>query len=990
MIKQTELEYHFALCLQMHKVYGPVFTAVIIADWDKRPFTEILNTVVSENMVLYPELTDVQKKIIDLLGTYDENKILKLFPGKFRDARELQKKITPEQIATKLHPYIETIHGKIFRLMFETQQQQYIFLRSERHVVYLDDQITPDFDALKPVFHFRRNEENLSYRLSVAGKGKNIDLFRKSITVLSIDPCFVIIDHTLHHVFEIDSRKLIPFVSKESISVPRSMEKKYFSTFIQQAVEKYDVKAEGFAVEEQDFRLRAELSLQPVIAESHTVGFVLKFICGKGPSYYPDEKGDRIVISCHEGEKYRFLVYIRKFSEEQEIIKWLSSKGIKQNQRGVFLIKKSNSGVLIHDYIDLIRDISPEASRHHINIVQHELPHLFALEKSDIRYEVSTENDWFDLKMIVMLGETEIPFQKFRKHILNDIREYLLPDGRIFLIPSEWFSKYRTILLTSKDDKGTLRVNHRHYQVLQELSFEINDFSLSGKLAELAAPLEKSDLPDGPPDGLQATLRPYQITGYRWMSLMQKKGFGGCLADDMGLGKTLQTIAVIQSAQNQHGGQVNASKIPFGIQLAMFDSVEKGPGFELPASLVVCPSSLVHNWYNEIRRFAPGLKVMKYTGAERDTHTISISHLVITTYGIARNDSEKLSKYKFFYIILDESQHIRNPESRIFQAVNQLQSMHKLVLTGTPIENSLSDLWSQMTFVNPGILGTIASFRANFLVPIEKQNSDDRKAMLKRIIQPFILRRTRAEVLSELPPVHEQIIFCEMEDQQRKIYETEKSRIRNFILDSIQNNGRQRSSFMILQALTRLRLLANHPAFAGVDFEGNTSKTDEIMNHLEVLVAEGHKVLVFSSFVRHLQMISRQISERGWDYAMLTGSTSSDMREKEVKRFQTDENLKIFLVSLKAGGYGLNLQAAGYVLILDPWWNPAAEEQAIGRAHRMGQKQNVSIYRFISRETIEEKIIALQQSKSKLAQEFVSSSNPLKHINDSGLIDIIT
>jgi len=329
-------------------------------------------------------------------------------------------------------------------------------------------------------------------------------------------------------------------------------------------------------------------------------------------------------------------------------------------------------------------------------------------------------------------------------------------------------------------------------------------------------------------------------------------------------------------------------------------------------------------------------------------------------------------------MILDESQVIKNPHSKTYKAVISLTAKHRLVLTGTPIENSLSDLWAQMNFLNPGLLGNFEFFRNQFVTPIEKGRDQKQTHILQTLIKPFVLRRTKKEVASELPALTQQIIYCEMSESQLAFYETEKSKVRNLILDNIRQQGMEKSSFMILQSLTKLRQAANHPALINAHYVEDSGKHDVIINNLQNLIAEGHKALIFSSFVKHLDLYTTYCDKQKIPYARLTGEVPQPQREAIIREFQDNKDVHLFFISIKAGGFGLNLTSADYVFILDPWWNPAVEEQALSRAHRMGQKKKVFVYRFITKDTIEEKIHLLQERKSQLADVFINSNNPLK------------
>jgi len=327
---------------------------------------------------------------------------------------------------------------------------------------------------------------------------------------------------------------------------------------------------------------------------------------------------------------------------------------------------------------------------------------------------------------------------------------------------------------------------------------------------------------------------------------------------------------------------------------------------------------------------------------------------------------------------------VKNPGSKTYQAIMQLKADNRVVLTGTPIENSLTDLWAQINFLNPGLLGNLNFFRSEFQLPIEKNRDENKQEKLLKMIAPFVLRRTKAHVEPELPPVNEQIIYCDMDDHQELIYEREKSKARNLVIENLSKFGYQKSAIVILQSLTKLRQIANHPALVEDQYFSGSGKYDEIKRNLQSLLQEGYKTLVFSSFVKHLELVADYLENEGVNYARLTGETRN--REEQIKEFQENEDCPFFLISLKAGGVGLNLTAAEYVLILDPWWNPAAELQAISRAHRIGQDKPVFVYRFISNGTLEEKILKLQERKAELANTFVNNS--LKGIHEEQVMEL--
>lgn len=459
------------------------------------------------------------------------------------------------------------------------------------------------------------------------------------------------------------------------------------------------------------------------------------------------------------------------------------------------------------------------------------------------------------------------------------------------------------------------------------------------------------------PKQIKATLRPYQKEGLNWLNFLDQMQWGGILADDMGLGKTLQMLTFLQQ-------QVNKKKAP---------------------SLVVVPTTLLFNWENEIKKFAPKLKALYYYGTDRekDTKLFSNYHLVFTTYGILLRDIEILSKYKFNYAILDESQAIKNPASRRYKAANLINAQNRIALTGTPIENSTFDLFAQMSFANRGFFGGAKAFKDNYSTPIDKDGNELISSELHQIIHPFVLRRTKEKVASELPAKTEDIIYCEMETRQRKIYDAYRNEYRNQLLNKIEDDGMGKSKMMVLEALTRLRQICDSPQLLNADdvSENESIKTKEICRHITNKTGK-HKILVFSQFVGMLSIIKSELKRLNIEFEYLDGKCSTKQREQSVNNFQNNDDLRVFLISLKAGGTGLNLTAADYVYIVDPWWNPAVESQAIDRCYRIGQDKKVFAYRMICKNTVEEKILQLQNKKKKVASDIIQTDeNIMKKLN---------
>jgi SNF2 family DNA or RNA helicase len=430
------------------------------------------------------------------------------------------------------------------------------------------------------------------------------------------------------------------------------------------------------------------------------------------------------------------------------------------------------------------------------------------------------------------------------------------------------------------------------------------------------------------------------------MQFLREFGFGGCLADDMGVGKTAQVLATLE-ARRAEG---------------------KGP------SLVVVPKSVMFNWRQESERFTPRLRVLEHHGTARDASQIPKYDLVLTTYGTMLRDAPSLAKMEFDYVVLDEAQAIKNATTASSKAVRLLRGKHRLALSGTPVENHLGELWSLFEFLNPGMLGEARLLQ--MAGGMARNPSEEARQLLAHALRPFILRRTKQQVVRELPEKTEQTIFCDLEGAQRKHYEELRNHYRLSLLEKVRTEGLGRSKMHVLEALLRLRQAACHPGLL------DPKRVDEPSAKLEVLMAqlaevreEGHKALVFSQFTSLLAIVRRRLDQAGMRYEYLDGATTH--RQTHVETFQNDAGCGLFLISLKAGGLGLNLTAAEYVFLLDPWWNPAVEAQAVDRAHRIGQTRPVFAYRLIARDTVEEKVLQLQKTKRDLADAILSEDNSL-------------
>jgi len=451
------------------------------------------------------------------------------------------------------------------------------------------------------------------------------------------------------------------------------------------------------------------------------------------------------------------------------------------------------------------------------------------------------------------------------------------------------------------------------------------------------------------------TMRDYQKDGVRWLKYLYDNNFGGCLADDMGLGKTLQTIALLSYIYPK-------SKTP---------------------SLIIMPKSLLNNWTNELQNFNPDLSFYTYYGTARESKDFKKYNLILTTYAIVRNDIEKFKTMKFDTIILDESQNIKNVESKISRAVMLLEAKHKFALSGTPVENSLFELYSLFRFINAGLFSTLADFKRDYAVPIQADANEEVARILKAKISPFLLRRLKQDVLKDLPAKQEQVVYVDMSETHKKFYEQKRDYYKQLLDQQIGANGIEKSKFLILQAFNDLRQIASAPELKSEN-QILSSKIENLFEMLEDIILSNHKVLIFANFLGSLDLISEKANSLGYEHLLMTGSTRN--RQELVDKFQNDKNIKLFLMTLKVGGVGLNLTEADYVFIFDPWWNKSAENQAVDRAHRMGQKNRVFSYKMITKGTIEEKILELQSQKQDMTDMIISGDEGgLKQLSSADL-----
>ena len=574
-----------------------------------------------------------------------------------------------------------------------------------------------------------------------------------------------------------------------------------------------------------------------------------------------------------------------------------------------------------------------------------------------VAWNVTSGIDWFELSADIDFGGISADFPALLEALAAGHRAVELADGSLGILPESFAAQFAPFAALAQSHDGKLRYGRIQVALLDALLAGQPRTQVDEAFERLREQLAAGERPEAEdePEGFQGTLRHYQREGLGWLVFLEGLGLGGCLADDMGLGKTIQVLALLLRRK----AEVTAAGLPHR------------------PSLVVVPKSLVFNWMDEARKFSPELRVVNHTGNARleTAGDLGEHDIVITTYGTLRRDIIRHRETEFDYVVLDEAQSIKNAASQAAKACRLLKARHRLALTGTPVENHIGELWSIFEFLNPGQLGSAARLR-RFLA--DGRGSAD---LVARAVRPYLLRRTKAEVLSDLPEKTEQTLFVELGEEQRKAYDELRHHFRAELSGRIGRLGIGRSRIAVLEALLRLRQTACHPGLVDpARIDDPSAKLDALLEQLDEVIDEGHKVLVFSQFTSFLAILRRKLDARPLPYEYLDGRTTD--RQARVARFQEDPDCRLFLVSLKAGGQGLNLTAADYIYILDPWWNPAVEAQAVDRAHRIGQLRRVFAYRLIARDTVEEKILALQDKKRELAESIVRA--------DAGVIGNLT
>ncbi|UUV22650.1 DEAD/DEAH box helicase [Paenimyroides aestuarii] len=841
---------------------------------------------------------------------------------------------------------------EIFNSFFQDSNKPLFFLRHELDS-YARKNLTPLEICSDPIkLHFQANSEEKQYKLQVKVELSGTK-YKINSTKILVTPLFVILETK---VYPIQTPKLsfdlMHFAEHPEMKFYKKNGDYFYKEIVLPLSKDYHVSFSELTnskIKIAEETLEKHLYIND-IAEGYVVfkPFV-KYNDDLIPLYSNEaiirtEGGQLKKISRNEAFEDNFLEELRKLHPDfaqQDAVFYLQPEQLLENYWLMTVVEKMKSLDILVFGANNLKSFK------------------FNVHKPTISIRLESDIDWFDVLIDVKFGEQSVNLKDLQKAFIKQSNYVLLKDGTTGILPKEWMQKFALYFQTGEVKKNSIQLSNYQFGIIDELYNELHNKpaffeELYQKKQRL---LNIKNIPNVKvPKEIKATLRHYQHEGLNWLAFLDENKLGGCLADDMGLGKTLQTITFLQYLKNKDK--------------------------KAAPTLIIAPTSLIFNWQSEIKKFCPSLKALAFVGSNRMEHRKDIEKydIVLSTYGSLLNDVTFLKEINFNYLILDESQAIKNPASKRYKAVRLLNAKNRLVLTGTPIENNTFDLYAQLNFVNPGLLGTMTHFRKDFSDYIDKQNDAEVSKTLSRIINPFVLRRTKEQVAPELPEKIESVIYCEMDTAQRKVYDAFKNRFREYILNQIEENGVANSQMYILEGLTKLRQICNSTALINEEESyGNYSvKLDTLTETIKEKTGN-HKILVFSQFVGMLQLIKERLDSEQIVYEYLDGSTQN--RQEKVESFQNNQEVRVFLISLKAGGTGLNLTEADYVFIVDPWWNPAVENQAIDRSYRIGQQKKVMAYRLICKDTIEEKIVTLQNKKKSVASAIISIDEKQKSFN---------
>ncbi len=852
-----------------------------------------------------------EKLIINYLLGYDNNTIYSSFNGRGNENKK-----------------------KVFNDILIFLSGKEVFLE-KGHQVFLPINVVSDVAECNLLI--TEENENIILELVLEFRGQKIKVNEKVTSVLD-SPLWMFFDEMVFKVNNLLIEQFDYFKDNNyKISIPKDYLDIFERDFLPKIASKLPIESDKYIVEEKRVTPTKKIFLHE---KDSTLILELKFGYGEADfSFNPNE----LFTSIFSDGKIITIYRDKEF--EDNSLEEIKSLYVKNLGAGKFTPRKDPIPFLFNHF-NYFKERGYE-------IFGEENLNKFKVNysKPKVSFNVSSGIDWFDVTTEINYGGATIPFSELVAAIKEKKIFLKLSDGSTGVLPEKWFKKIKQTISFGKVENENVRFSKMQALALETIIEDADQFEVDEDFIEHIEKLKsfKNISKQTIPKNFNGELRDYQKTGVDWLYFLKEYSFGGILADDMGLGKTIQSIILLLKERNENN-----------------------------TTLIIAPTSVIFNWIAEIKKFAPSLTILDHTGIARersDNLVFNKYDVVLSSYGVLLRDHELFSTFQFHYIILDESQKIKNPASKTGKVVRSLKAKHRLCLTGTPIENNLAELWSQMAFLNPGLLASFQNFNDSFVKPISKNNDVDALNLLKKTIYPFILRRTKDVVALDLPEKTETIHFCEMEKGQEKVYKFWKNSIRLEILKEIDEKGIKKSGFKVMEGLLRLRQICNHPILVQPDYKKESSKFEEFKMMLEKVVAEGHKVLVFSQFVKMLDLMKYHLESNNIKYEYLTGSTRK--RKDVVGNFKKDDEIKVFLISLKAGGFGLNLTEADYVFHYDPWWNPAVEMQATDRTHRIGQNKNVFVYKFITKNSVEEKILLLQEKKKQLVQDIISNESSL-------------
>jgi non-specific serine/threonine protein kinase len=846
---------------------------------------------------------------------------------------------------------VEYLHPKLKKLFLELGSNPFVFyLNGHRPFKTINLQpVGLSADVITPQFSVSPEKEGYEVSCFVKINGQPVDIARNECK----SPLLFFYNNNLYLWNRPEDIALVEkFTSGQGRFIPKTEWPAQLRSFVLPLTTDYPVDFGGGLVRE----IREGDPEKKLLLQEKGDYLVFQPIFSyKGFETRPGGK-DEIVVP--DGDKV-LIVHRNKEAELQFFRKLESLHSAFIHPEGSFSLALKGADVLKNNWFFLFVDAMEE-----MKVPVYGFDALknfrFNTAKPQTKIHISSNTDWFDARVDIVFGDQKVTIADVKKALGNRQQFVPLHDGTLGVLPEEWIKKYSLLFRVGEGKSNQLRLSKYHMSVIDELYDNRNEEELIIRLEEKYEQLREFNRIRelAPPNHLAPILRPYQTHGFHWLNYLQEVNWGGILADDMGLGKTIQALSFLQHFRDENR-RLNA--------------------------LVVCPTTLMFNWENEIKKFTPALTYHIHHGGDRtrNKETLSEYNVIITTYGTLRSDIKLLLEIAFDYAILDESQAIKNPSSKVTKAACLLHARHRLCMSGTPLQNNTFDIFAQMNFLNPGMLGSLEFFRQEFAVPIDKFGEQDRKEHLRKLLYPFILRRTKEQVAKDLPEKTETILFCEMEDEQRKVYEAYRNDYRDKILGTIETQGIQRSQLTILQGLMKLRQICDSPAILNETdkYPNHSIKLDELAREITENIGD-HKALIFSQFLGMLALIRERLKELDIKFEYFDGSTSAQERERAIQSFQNDDSCRVFLISLKAGGVGLNLTAADYVYIVDPWWNPAVEQQAIDRTHRIGQTKNIFAYRMICKDTIEDKILQLQEKKRILAKDLIA--------DDDGFVKTLT